>query len=186
MGDWGSEIEDIEVKWLIDQGYLETCKVSSKTFDFEASQLKSRIDELEEEAKWCASALHRAQKKTEAFNNTAATEKSFNNGSAERSDIISTSEAQTNNPVKLEMKYNSAFRKGVILRQAYSAVAGVATSFALQRLLPIALNFFAPARVIAPIAQTPVSLVNSVWMDRIEFITVAGLIGRSLALFFLP
>mmetsp|Transcript_27785 Transcript_27785/g.55507 ORF Transcript_27785/g.55507 Transcript_27785/m.55507 type:complete len:657 (-) Transcript_27785:152-2122(-) len=186
MGDWGSEIEDIEVKWLIDQGYLETCKVSSKTFDFEASQLKSRIDELEEEAKWCASALHRAQKKTEAFNNTAATEKSFNNGSAERSDIISTSEAQTNNPVKLEMKYNSAFRKGVILRQAYSAVAGVATSFALQRLLPIALNFFAPTRVIAPIAQTPVFLVNSVWMDRIEFITVAGLIGRSLALFFLP
>ncbi len=186
MEVWRSDIEDVEVKWLIDQGDLERCKVSSKAMGAESSQLKSRNDEMEEEAKWCASALHRALKKTEAFNNTAVAEKLHTNGIVERADSISISEAQTNNPVKLEMKYNSAFRRGVRLRQAYSAVAGVVTSIVLQGLLPIALNFFAPTTVIAPIAQTPVSLLNSVWMDRIEFITVASLIGRSLALFFLP
>lgn len=39
-------------------------------------------------------------------------------------------------PVKMEMKYNKAFRNAVILRQTYSAVAGMAASFLLQGLVP--------------------------------------------------
>jgi hypothetical protein len=36
----------------------------------------------------------------------------------------------------MEMKYNKSFRNAVFLRQAYSAVAGVAASVLLQGLLP--------------------------------------------------
>ncbi|KAL7469359.1 hypothetical protein ACHAXS_009621 [Conticribra weissflogii] len=39
-------------------------------------------------------------------------------------------------PVKMEMKYNKAFRNAVILRQTYSAFAGMAASFLLQGLVP--------------------------------------------------
>ena len=88
-------------------------------------------------------------------------------------------------PVRLEMKYNKSFRNAMLLRQTYSAIAGIAASALVQALVPIAFNFMVPQSV-PVIVPVPKPQLHMVWVDRIFNAQIAFLVARAIALFLMP
>ncbi len=88
--------------------------------------------------------------------------------------------------LRLATKYDPSARRAVLLRQAYSAAAGLAASLVVRA----ALGLFAPgAAVVVPPPPLPEVLVKGAEMavvDGISASSIAFLVLRALAVFVMP
>ena len=147
-------LEDMEHKWKIESAELEKCRVSRKELDGQVTSLKLKNVEMEEEVTWCRERLASTESAMEGMERVLSKSRNENKkGGVSFSEIVKAVELEKKEgddddddenkeknskkqPVLMEMKYNKSFRNAVFLRQAYSAVAGVAASVLLQGLLP--------------------------------------------------
>ena len=150
-------LDDMETKWKIESAELEKCRVSRKELDGQVTTIKLKNVEMEEEVSWCRERLASTESAMEGMERVLSksrNEKNKNGVSfAEIVKAVELEKKEGNDdddenkeknskkqPVLMEMKYNKSFRNAVFLRQAYSAVAGVAASVLLQGLLPGVVN----------------------------------------------
>jgi hypothetical protein len=144
------ELEAMQVKWLMDQGELEKCRVQRKELDGDLSKLTAQHESVTEEVVWCRERLESTERAMEGMERAlkAKNEVVVQGGQAPTLKEITKSidaeadaaekkkDGKHNKPVQMEMKYNKSFRNAVILRQLYSAVGGMVASVLAQGLLP--------------------------------------------------
>jgi hypothetical protein len=149
-------LEEMEAKWKIEAAELERCRVTRKELDVQVSTLKTKNVEMEEEVGWCRERLSSTERAMEGMERALSKSRSEGGGAntsfaaiakaAEKEskdeDGGDENKEKNSKPLLMEMKYNKSFRNAVFLRQAYSAVAGVAASMLLQGLLPGVANVF--------------------------------------------
>jgi hypothetical protein len=188
MSDMEKEIEELELKWWIDQAEIGRCKIATKELDGGIVQVQMEAKELEEEKEWCQNRLRGRDRELDSLEH-ASVELSEGKGVVVAVSTGTGSGDINNKPVKLEMKYNQSIRNAMILRQSYSAIGGVAASVVLKALMPGAFRFWTPKSV-ATVATTAAPKqwmnINVAWVDRIHAVTVALLVLRTAALFILP
>ena len=172
-------IKDVDVKWLMDKAETERCFVSQVQMNEELEHEKSRVNELNEEAVWCRSRLRSQEMKLNELEHVSSKHSrnsreliaaKNSNGS---SDGLLAKEG--NKPVYLEMKFNKSIRNAMILRQVYSAVAGLAVSVAIQAMVPFVFKLFMPKKIVIP----PPRVVPD--YRRAEMAIVDGIFGSSIA-----
>lgn len=153
------DLEAMEAKWLMDQGELERCRVTRKELDTDLTRTKETNHAVEEEVSWCRERLQSTERAMEGMErvlknrNTTIAVPSFADiakklGEDDKAAALMAGEKNEGGeagtkkggskikPVQMEMKFNKSFRNAVILRQAYSAVGGIAVSLLLQGLIP--------------------------------------------------
>ncbi|KAL3784805.1 hypothetical protein HJC23_013845 [Cyclotella cryptica] len=149
------ELEAMQVKWLMDQGELEQCRVQRKELDLDLIKLNARHEEISEEVGWCRERLESTERAMEgmeralkakndmlALGGQAPTLKEIaksidaDEDAAEKKKEQDGKSKLNSKPVQMEMKYNKSFRNAVILRQIYSAAGGLLASVVVQGLLP--------------------------------------------------
>lgn len=148
-------LEESEKRWVSEQKELERCRVTRKELDEELTTVSTKNDEMVEEVEWCRERLAGAERAMEGMEQ--ALKKSRKSGeekkkvpsfaeitkemekekglvaTAQGNDKVEDEEAEKkkggkHKPVQMEMKYNKSFRNAVIMRQVYSAVAGMVVS----------------------------------------------------------
>jgi len=148
-------LEESEKRWVFEQKELERCRVTRKELDEELTTISTKNDEMVEEVEWCRERLAGAERAMEGMEQ--ALKKSRKSGeekkkvpsfaeitkemekekglvaTAQGNDKVEDEEAEKkkggkHKPVQMEMKYNKSFRNAVIMRQVYSAVAGMVVS----------------------------------------------------------
>lgn len=150
-------LDDMETKWKIESAELEKCRVSRKELDGQVTTIKLKNVEMEEEVSWCRERLASTESAMEGMERVLSKSRNENKkngvsfaeivkavelekmeggGNDNDDDDENKEKNSKKQPVLMEMKYNKSFRNAVFLRQAYSAVAGVAASVLLQGLLP--------------------------------------------------
>lgn len=149
-------LEDMEHKWKIESAELEKCRVIRKELDGQVTTIKLKNVEMDEEVTWCRERLASTESAMEGMERVLSKSRNEKNknGGVSFAEIVKAVELEKKEgnddddddenkeknsrkqPVLMEMKYNKSFRNAVFLRQAYSAVAGVAASVLLQGILP--------------------------------------------------
>jgi chromosome segregation ATPase len=144
------ELEAMQVKWLMDQGELEKCRVQRKELDGDLSKLTAKHESVSEEVVWCRERLESTERAMEGMERAlkakndvvvhgghAPTLKEITKSiDAEADAAEKKKDGKNNKPVQMEMKYNKSFRNAVLLRQLYSAVGGMVASVLAQGLMP--------------------------------------------------
>ncbi|KAL7528290.1 hypothetical protein ACHAXR_003295 [Thalassiosira sp. AJA248-18] len=177
-------IDDVDMKWLIDKAEIERCFASQVELSEDLKDEKLKREEVDEESIWCRSRLRSQETKLNELeyirvgsNEKGLTAKS-NGGD---------NDASGHKLVYLEMKYNKSIRNAMFLRQTYSAVAGLAVSVLLQGLVPTAIKLlFGPKAVIVLPPVLPKRNVEMAVVDGIFGSSVAFLLVRGIATFFMP
>lgn len=142
-------LEESERRWRSESKELERCRITRKELDAELTSARARNEDVEEEVNWCRERLEGAERAMEGMERALKKNKK---GGEVKMDVPSFKEITKDmdvvtdvaermglevekkkggkyKPVAMEMKYNKSFRNAVILRQIYSAVAGMAVSF---------------------------------------------------------
>lgn len=140
-------LKESEMRWRSEGRELERCRVTRKELDAELTSAHTRNAEVEEEVGWCRERLEGAERAMDGMERALKKGRSGEEEMLTFADITKQLEvvdagiadentdggegdmrkkAVKNKPVAMEMKYNRSFRNGVILRQIYSAVAGMA------------------------------------------------------------
>ena len=146
------ELEAMQVKWMMDQGELEKCRVQRKELDDELAKLNSKHESVSEEVGWCRERLESTERAMEGMERALKTKNEMPQGAPAPTmkEIAKSIDAEADaaerkkeqdgkgkqKPVQMEMKYNKNFRNAVLLRQLYSAVGGLAASVLFQGFLP--------------------------------------------------
>ncbi|EJK61930.1 hypothetical protein THAOC_17491, partial [Thalassiosira oceanica] len=156
-------LTDVDMKYLTTQHELENCYEGQAVTSNELEQEQKRFYQIEEERSWCNVRLSSKERELN--------ELEFWSGENESAQI-EVLPVDVDRPVYLEMKYNRQIRHAMIKRQIYSALGGLAGSFAIQAIL----KKFVPAPVVE--AVIPVKAVRN--FER-ELGIVDGIFGSSLA-----
>jgi hypothetical protein len=196
------QMEDVDMKWLIDKVEIERCRSSQIEFGELLKMEHTKNEDGNEELVWCRSRLQsqeREMNELEYVSSGGSSSSTWKGGSGDVNtirksislgidisntggDSIDSTLKKTlgsrhqHRPVYLEMKYNKSMRNAMLLRQTYSAVAGVAVSATFHSLMG-ALMPKAAVKILAP-ALTPTSA--EVILGRAERV-VDGIFGSSVA-----
>ncbi|KAL7477903.1 hypothetical protein ACHAW6_003688 [Cyclotella cf. meneghiniana] len=149
------ELEAMQVKWLMDQGELEQCRVQRKELDEDLTKLTARHKDISEEVGWCRDRLESTERAMEGMERALKAKNEMlalggqgptlkeiaksidaDEDAAEKKKEQDGKSKHNSKPVQMEMKYNKSFRNAVILRQIYSAAGGMLASVVVQGLLP--------------------------------------------------
>lgn len=174
-----NQISDINRKELAEKAEIEQCMAShlELTEGLKRETLK-RVG-VDEELVWCETRLQSQERELNGLAHVSvgsqitASERGVVANSIVKGDVA----PKGHRPVYLEMKYNKSIRDSIFLRQAYSAVAGVAVGALLQGLVPTILKLVAPKATIAVLAALPPPVVPKRGM---EMVLVDGIFGSSI------
>mmetsp|Transcript_20166 Transcript_20166/g.43809 ORF Transcript_20166/g.43809 Transcript_20166/m.43809 type:complete len:614 (-) Transcript_20166:38-1879(-) len=184
--DIEKQIDDVDMKWWIDKAEIERCFVSQVELSDDLKREQLKKEEVDEESIWCRSRLRSQELELNELGHIRM------GGGSEKGLIArsTTGDNATNNgqhkPVYLEMKYNKSIRNAMLLRQTYSAVAGLAVSVFLQGLIPTVIKIFVPKAVIVPLLPMLPKRAEMIVVDSIFGSSVAFLLFRALATFLMP
>jgi len=156
-------LTDVDMTYLTTQNELERCFKDQAVTRNELEHERQRYIQIDEERSWCNVRLHSKERELN--------ELEFRSGDNEPAQIEG-SPVDVDRPVYLEMKYNRQIRHAMIKRQIYSALGGLAGSFAVQ----VILKKFVPAPIVE--AVIPAKAVRN--FER-EMGIVDGIFGSSLA-----
>ncbi|KAL7544533.1 hypothetical protein ACHAWF_007914 [Thalassiosira exigua] len=161
-----NEIASIDKKSLVEKAEIEGCIASQIEFSGDLKREKSRELELKEELIWCRSRLSSRERELNEFEYGKKSAISKTDGDKNRDEI--------DKPVYLEMKYNKPIRNAMLMRQTYSAAAGLVVGALFQGLIPVVIKLlFAPKAAIAPLPLPP--------NRNVEMAIVDGIFGSSIA-----
>ncbi|KAL3765348.1 hypothetical protein ACHAWU_002266 [Discostella pseudostelligera] len=194
------QLDDVDMKWLIDKVEIERCRSSQVEFGELLRMEHTKNEDGNEELVWCRSRLQSQEREMNELEHVSSGSSSTWRGGSgdvntirkstslgiEISDTGGDSIESTlkttrgsrhqHRPVYLEMKYNKSMRNAMLLRQTYSAVAGMAVSATFHSLMG-ALMPKAAVKILAPVfTPTPAEVI----LGRAERV-VDGIFGSSVA-----
>ena len=156
-------LADLDMRYLTTRHELDDCYEDQAVTRNELEYEQKRFHHIDEERTWCNVRLN--------SNERELNELEFWSGENEPTQIEGPP-VDVDRPVYLEMKYNRQIRHAMIKRQIYSALGGLASSFAVQAIL----KKFVPTPVVE--AVIPVKAARN--FER-EMGIVDGIFGSSLA-----
>ncbi len=151
------QMNDVDMKWLFDKVEMERCQSSQVELSEILKMEQTKNEDGNEELVWCRNRLHSQERELNELEHVSGSDTmrtwvggvqddniskkgQFSIAISKRSggdsvDSVMRGLHQQYRPVYLEMKYNKSIRNIMLLRQTYSAIAGVAVSAILHRVM---------------------------------------------------
>lgn len=176
-----TQMNDVDMKWLIDKVEIDRCRSSQVELVEVLKNEQTKNENGSEELVWCRSRLHSQERELNELEHvsgssarrTAASTWGEKKGEQKGEVVDATVKHK---PVYLEMKYNKSMCNIMLLRQTYSAVAGMAVSAILHGLM----GAFMPKAATAVLAPVLKPSAAEVILGRAEKV-VDGIFGSSVA-----
>ena len=183
-----TQLNDVDMKWLIDKVEIDRCRSSQVELVEVLKNEQTKNENGSEELVWCRSRLHSQERELNELEHVSGssarrTDASTWGGKKGEQNVIAKSDrgevvdaTAKHKPVYLEMKYNKSMRNIMLVRQTYSAVAGMAVSAILHGLM----GAFMPKAATAVLAPVLKPSAAEVILGRAEKV-VDGIFGSSVA-----
>ncbi len=195
----GEQMSDVDMKWLFDKVEIERCQSSHLELGKILKMEQTKNEDGNEELVWCRNRLHSQERELNGLEHGSGSDTTrtwsggvqddniskkgrfsiaFSKRNGDESvDSMKKGLHQQHRPVYLEMKYNNSMRNIMLLRQTYSAIAGVAVSAAIHRVMGAWMPK-AAVKILGPALSSPYAA--EVILGRAEKV-VDGIFGTSVA-----